>query len=89
MPQPVETADRQAKQGLILDFAGVLTANPLAVHRAWCESEGLPRKHGAPPSTTTLKAGGFTRHWRSVRSARRSGTNAPQPFSVRMSHRTT
>ncbi|MFZ4293962.1 HAD-IA family hydrolase [Streptomyces cellulosae] len=42
MPQPVETADRQAKQGLILDFAGVLTANPLALHRAWCESEGLP-----------------------------------------------
>lgn len=42
MPQPLGTADRQAKQGLILDFAGVLTADPLAVHRAWCESEGLP-----------------------------------------------
>lgn len=42
MPQLMETADRQAKQGLILDFAGVLTADPLAAHRAWCESEGLP-----------------------------------------------
>ncbi|MBY8846264.1 HAD-IA family hydrolase [Streptomyces sp. SP2-10] len=42
MPQPEETANRQAKQGLILDFAGVLTADPRAVHRAWCESEGLP-----------------------------------------------
>ncbi|MEU9415980.1 HAD-IA family hydrolase [Streptomyces sp. NPDC048272] len=28
-------------RGLILDFAGVLTASPLAVHRAWCASEGL------------------------------------------------
>lgn len=27
--------------GLILDFAGVLTANPGPVHRAWCTSEGL------------------------------------------------
>ncbi|MEV8070844.1 HAD-IA family hydrolase [Streptomyces sp. NPDC085995] len=42
MPQPVHTTDRRAKQGLILDFAGVLTADPLSVHRAWCESEGLP-----------------------------------------------
>ncbi|MFI0812296.1 HAD-IA family hydrolase [Streptomyces echinatus] len=27
--------------GLILDFAGVLTASPIEVHRAWCVSEGL------------------------------------------------
>ncbi|MFD4377776.1 HAD-IA family hydrolase [Streptomyces sp. NPDC058486] len=26
---------------MILDFAGVLTASPITVHRAWCESEGL------------------------------------------------
>ncbi|MQY36015.1 hypothetical protein SRB17_40110 [Streptomyces sp. RB17] len=42
MPQPVGTTNPQAKHGLILDFAGVLTADPLPVHRAWCESEGLP-----------------------------------------------
>ncbi|MFD4261377.1 HAD-IA family hydrolase [Streptomyces sp. NPDC058534] len=41
MPQPMGTTDRQAKHGLILDFAGVLTADPRSVHRAWCESEGL------------------------------------------------
>lgn len=28
-------------RGLILDFAGVLTASPTEVHRAWCVSEGL------------------------------------------------
>ncbi|TRV80107.1 HAD-IA family hydrolase [Streptomyces sp. 130] len=27
--------------GLILDFAGVLTASPIEVHRTWCVSEGL------------------------------------------------
>ncbi|MGW6396478.1 HAD-IA family hydrolase [Streptomyces sp. NPDC055103] len=36
------TADRREQRGLILDFAGVLTASPLAIHRAWCVSEGLP-----------------------------------------------
>lgn len=29
------------QRGLILDFAGVLTAGPVDVHRAWCVSEGL------------------------------------------------
>ncbi|WP_175411928.1 HAD-IA family hydrolase [Streptomyces sp. TRM64462] len=29
------------QRGLILDFAGVLTANPNAIHRAWCVSQGL------------------------------------------------
>lgn len=29
------------QRGLILDFAGVLTASPVNVHRAWCVSEGL------------------------------------------------
>ncbi|NED81298.1 HAD family phosphatase, partial [Streptomyces sp. SID11233] len=29
------------RRGLILDFAGVLTAAPADVHRAWCVSEGL------------------------------------------------
>ncbi|MFE8941690.1 HAD-IA family hydrolase [Streptomyces sp. NPDC007872] len=32
---------RYEQRGLILDFAGVLTASPLAVHQAWCVSEGL------------------------------------------------
>ncbi|MFI1740860.1 HAD-IA family hydrolase [Streptomyces sioyaensis] len=41
MPQPTDTANRQAQRGLILDFAGVLTADPRPMHRAWCESEGL------------------------------------------------
>ncbi|MBQ0830873.1 HAD-IA family hydrolase [Streptomyces tagetis] len=38
MPHGTGTADRR---GLILDFAGVLTAGPGHVHRAWCVSEGL------------------------------------------------
>lgn len=42
MPQPMGTTDRRAEHGLILDFAGVLTADPRSVHRVWCESEGLP-----------------------------------------------
>ncbi|MCP3759676.1 HAD-IA family hydrolase [Streptomyces sp. TBY4] len=41
MPHSTESADESEPLGLILDFAGVLTANPLAVHRAWCVSEGL------------------------------------------------
>ncbi|MCZ4117912.1 HAD-IA family hydrolase [Streptomyces sp. H39-S7] len=41
MPQPMDTAHRPAQRGLILDFAGVLTADPRPVHRAWCEAEGL------------------------------------------------
>lgn len=41
MAQPTDTADRQAPRGLILDFAGVLTADPRPTHRAWAESEGL------------------------------------------------
>lgn len=42
MLQPMGATDRQAEHGLILDFAGVLTADPRPTHRAWCESEGLP-----------------------------------------------
>ncbi|MFD4373710.1 HAD-IA family hydrolase [Streptomyces sp. NPDC127049] len=34
-------ADGDGRLGLILDFAGVLTASPIEVHRAWCVSEGL------------------------------------------------
>ncbi|MDJ0384243.1 hypothetical protein [Streptomyces sp. G-G2] len=41
MPHSTESADGREQLGLILDFAGVLTASPLAVHRAWCVSEGL------------------------------------------------
>ncbi|MDG4856711.1 HAD-IA family hydrolase [Streptomyces sp. T-3] len=41
MPHPTETVSSQALRGLILDFAGVLTADPRPVHRAWCEAEGL------------------------------------------------
>ncbi|MFJ3818790.1 HAD-IA family hydrolase [Streptomyces sp. NPDC090056] len=41
MPNSTGTAGRREQRGLILDFAGVLTASPLAVHRAWCVSEGL------------------------------------------------
>ncbi|MGW1126600.1 HAD-IA family hydrolase [Streptomyces sp. NPDC002526] len=33
--------DIVGRRGLILDFAGVLTAGPTDVHRTWCESEGL------------------------------------------------
>ncbi|MHA7956277.1 HAD family hydrolase [Streptomyces sp. L500] len=32
---------RRQFQGLVLDFAGVLTEDVSPVHRAWCESEGL------------------------------------------------
>ncbi|MFB8443234.1 hypothetical protein ACFC7A_29720 [Streptomyces niveus] len=35
------TADVPEQRGLILDFAGVLTASPLDVHLAWSVSEGL------------------------------------------------
>lgn len=41
MPHSTDTAYGYEQLGLILDFAGVLTANPLAVHRAWCVAEGL------------------------------------------------
>ncbi|MFD4320798.1 HAD-IA family hydrolase [Streptomyces sp. NPDC058548] len=33
--------DGDGQLGLILDFAGVLTASPVEVHRTWCVSEGL------------------------------------------------
>ena len=42
MAQPNDIDSRRALRGLILDFAGVLTADPIPVHRTWCESEGLP-----------------------------------------------
>lgn len=41
MPHSIDSADGREQLGLILDFAGVLTDNPLAAHRAWCLSEGL------------------------------------------------
>ncbi|RUP68583.1 Alpha-D-glucose-1-phosphate phosphatase YihX [Streptomyces sp. NP10] len=41
MPTPTGSDAPRALRGLILDFAGVLTANPLPVHRVWAESEGL------------------------------------------------
>lgn len=41
MPMPAGTDDPGALRGLILDFAGVLTADPRPVHRLWAESEGL------------------------------------------------
>ncbi|WP_329453572.1 HAD-IA family hydrolase (plasmid) [Streptomyces sp. NBC_01724] len=41
MPHSTDAADRYEQSGLILDFAGVLTDNPHAVHSAWCVSEGL------------------------------------------------
>ncbi|MFF3084106.1 HAD-IA family hydrolase [Streptomyces nojiriensis] len=41
MPHSTDSADGREQLGLILDFAGVLTDNPLAAHRAWCLSEGL------------------------------------------------
>ncbi|MFB7368202.1 hypothetical protein ACFC05_39200, partial [Streptomyces hydrogenans] len=50
MPHRTDAADRR---GLILDFAGVLTASPIDVHRAWCVSEGLVPGASAGSYTTT------------------------------------
>ncbi|KIF74917.1 haloacid dehalogenase [Streptomyces sp. 150FB] len=41
MPQRTCSAGQHVLRGLILDFAGVLTADPRPAHRAWAESEGL------------------------------------------------
>ncbi|WP_327269139.1 HAD-IA family hydrolase [Streptomyces sp. NBC_01218] len=41
MPMPAGTPEPTAPRGLILDFAGVLTADPRPTHRLWAESEGL------------------------------------------------
>lgn len=41
MPMPAGTNEPGALRGLILDFAGVLTADPRPTHRLWAESEGL------------------------------------------------
>jgi putative hydrolase of the HAD superfamily len=41
MPMPAGTDEPEALRGLILDFAGVLTADPRPTHRLWAESEGL------------------------------------------------
>ncbi len=38
---PVPGTPPSAYRGLILDFAGVLTTDALAVHREWCVSQGL------------------------------------------------
>ncbi|MFD4767547.1 HAD-IA family hydrolase [Streptomyces niveus] len=38
---PAGTPEPAAPRGLILDFAGVLTADPRPTHRLWAESEGL------------------------------------------------
>ncbi|WP_198539353.1 HAD-IA family hydrolase [Streptomyces graminilatus] len=41
MPMPAGTDEPGVLRGLILDFAGVLTADPRPTHRLWAESEGL------------------------------------------------
>ncbi|GGS33300.1 hypothetical protein Snoj_32590 [Streptomyces nojiriensis] len=41
MPHPTDSATRSALQGLILDFAGVLTSDPRPIHREWCSAQGL------------------------------------------------
>ncbi|MEU8434142.1 HAD-IA family hydrolase [Streptomyces sp. NPDC029216] len=41
MTYPTDSADDRRPKGLILDFAGVLTADPRPAHRAWCTAEGL------------------------------------------------
>ncbi|OEV20483.1 haloacid dehalogenase [Streptomyces nanshensis] len=41
MPHSTKGSNMHEQRGLILDFAGVLTASPVDVHRAWCVSEGL------------------------------------------------
>ncbi|QCW78629.1 HAD family hydrolase [Streptomyces sp. S6] len=41
MAHNTEASQTDKQGGLILDFAGVLTASPVDVHRAWCVSEGL------------------------------------------------
>ncbi|MFJ4921098.1 HAD-IA family hydrolase [Streptomyces sp. NPDC088725] len=41
MLKPTGTADHQAPRALILNFAGVLTADPLPAQRTWAASEGL------------------------------------------------
>lgn len=41
MPMPAGTPEPTAPRGLILDFAGVLTADPRPTHRLWAEAEGL------------------------------------------------
>ncbi|MFJ6464033.1 HAD-IA family hydrolase [Streptomyces sp. NPDC091387] len=41
MPMPAGTPEPTAPRGLILDFAGVLTADPRPTHRRWAEAEGL------------------------------------------------
>lgn len=43
MPHSTETAagPEHRIRGLILDFAGVLTADPRPMHQAWCLAEGL------------------------------------------------
>ncbi|MFE3761018.1 HAD-IA family hydrolase [Streptomyces sp. NPDC059104] len=41
MTHPTDSANDRRPKGLILDFAGVLTADPRPVHRAWCAAQGL------------------------------------------------
>ncbi|MGW0854946.1 HAD-IA family hydrolase [Streptomyces sp. NPDC002690] len=41
MPMPAGTPEPTAPRGLILDFAGVLTADPRPALRLWAEAEGL------------------------------------------------
>ncbi|MET9468896.1 HAD family phosphatase, partial [Streptomyces sp. NPDC006544] len=41
MTYPTGSANDRRPKGLILDFAGVLTADPRPVHRQWCATEGL------------------------------------------------
>ncbi|MFK0017383.1 HAD-IA family hydrolase [Streptomyces sp. NPDC091027] len=41
MTYPTSSAEERRPQGLILDFAGVLTADPRPIHRAWCAAQDL------------------------------------------------
>ncbi|WP_411077573.1 HAD-IA family hydrolase [Streptomyces sp. cmx-10-25] len=41
MSHSTTDVSRYEQRGLILDFAGVLTASALAIHQAWCVPEGL------------------------------------------------
>jgi putative hydrolase of the HAD superfamily len=83
------TADRQAVLGLILDFAGVLTANPLSVHRAWCESEGLPPEAWRTALNEDPEGRRLYAALEVGEIDRPSGTSAPRPSWVPMSYRRT
>ncbi|MFD6202015.1 hypothetical protein ACWCQF_14870 [Streptomyces rubiginosohelvolus] len=49
MSHNTEASQTDKQGGLILGFAGVLTASPVDVHRAWCVSEGLAQHSQRSP----------------------------------------